>query len=182
MKKITMLLLAMLLVVSMSVGAFTVSAKQYTKDDLIEVVSHAAIYKHIEGELKNLARTIDATDAQLNELYVVAEKFAALDLKDKGNNAHFYTAAEIQSVMNLIDEVCRILNLHYTFTPSTNPKHVGDTVFTVYDANNKVIFVRDSDVIKKTGTDNLAWLIAAGAAGCLLLAGAVVTKKRYARV
>lgn len=184
MKKLTSLLVSVLLLLGIFAGTITASAEQYTKDDIIDVVSTSAIYKYISGDIINLARTMDATDAQLNELYAIAERFADLDLKDNDASASEYTTAEVNAVMALIDEACEVLDLHYTFTPSADPKHVRDVVFNVYDADNKLVYSYDGDAVKKTGADQTALFVTVSALGCLLLAGAVVftVKTRKARV
>ncbi len=177
-KKITILFLSLLLIAALGMGTFTVSAKQYTKDDLVSLVSTSNIYKHIAGDIKNLMRTTDVTDEQLNELYVVAQKFVDLKLEDKGNQAHDYTSAEIAAVLGFIDEACDILNMHYTFTPSKDPKHVNDNVFTVYDANNKIVYSYDGDVVKKTGDNNPVLYVCMVALSCILLTGAAVLSNK----
>lgn len=184
MKKLTTMLCAILLLLGMLAGAFSASAAQYTKDDIVEAVSTSAIYKYISGDIINLARTMDATDAQINELYAIAERFADLKLTDKKASADNYTVAEINAVMALIDEACKVLDLHYTFTPSADPKHVRDVIFNVYDADNKLVYSYDGDVIKKTGADQTALYVTVSALGCILLAGAAAfaVKNRKARV
>ncbi len=184
MKKITIIFLSVLLILALSMSTFTVSAKQYTKDDLLTLVSTSSIYKHIAGDIKNLMRTTDVTDDQLNKLYVVAQKFVDLKLTDKGNQAHDYSSAEIAAVLELIDEACDILDMHYTFTPSKDPKHVNDNVLTVYDANNKIVYSYDGDVVKKTGDNNPVLYVCMTALGCVLLGGIAVfiAKARKSRV
>lgn len=184
MKKLLSVLLTMLLLLGVFAGTMTASAEQYTKEDIIKVVSTSPIYKYISGDIKNLSRTINATDEQLNELYAIAERFAALKLDGKHGSAHDYTQAEIQSVMALIDEACEVLDLTYTFVPSADPKHARDIVFKVYDANNKLIYSFDGDVVKKTGADQTALYVTLMALGTVLLAGAVVlsAKNRKANV
>ena len=184
MKKLITLILSVLLLVGIFAGTMTASAKQYTKQDIVDVVSTSPIYKYISGDVKNLARALDATDDQLNELYGIATRFAALKLDAKKWSAHKFSTAEINQVLALIDEACDVLDLHYTFVPSNDPKHTGDIVFKVYDANNKLIYSFDGDVVKKTGADQTALFAIMSVLGGLLLAGAVVltTKARKARV
>ncbi len=178
MKKFVTIFLSALLIMSMSAGAFTVSAKQYTKDDLVTLVSTTGIYKHLKGDIKNLVRTIDVTDEQLSKLYVVGEKLVKLNLTDKGHHGHDYNSAEVASVLRLIDEACDILNMHYTFIPSKDEKHARDFVFTLYDANNKIVYSYDGDVVKKTGDTNPVLYVCVTVLSCMLLAGgAILTVK-----
>lgn len=180
MKKVAAFLFALVLLVCTTIGTFSVSAEtQYTKDQLIAKVSESAIYKYVKGDVENLARTTTLTDAQINELYAVAEKFVALNLTDKGGSAHKYTSAEISSVLALVQEACDILNYTYEFAKSSDALHVGDTVFTVYDASGKMVYTFDGDVVKKTGSNQTVLFVTIGLLGCALLAAAVfATKKR----
>lgn len=184
MKKVITLLLSVLLMFGILGGAMSVSAAQYTEDDIVDVISTSPVYKYISGDIKNLARSMDATDEQLNELYAIAKRFAALDLDEKKGSGSMYSTAQIDSVLALIDEACEVLDLHYTFTPSADPKHTHDVVFKVYDADNKLVYSFDGDVVKKTGEDQTAMFAILSVLSGALLAGAVVftVKSRKARV
>lgn len=184
MKKLITLILSVLLLVGVFAGTMTASAKQYTKQDIIDVASTSPIYKYIAGDVKNLTRSLDVTDDQLNELYDIASRFAALKLDPEKQSAHDYSMDQINEVLALVEEACEVLGLRYTFVPSNDPKHTGDVVFKVYDASNKQVYSFDGDVVKKTGADQTALFAAMSVLGALLLAGAVVltTKARKARV
>ena len=111
MKKIAVLTLTLILLLGAVVGTFSVSAATRTKQDIVDKVSESAIYKYISADVKNLVRNVDLTDEQLDKLYNIAERFVALGLTDKGASADKYTSDEVQSVLALIDEACRILNM-----------------------------------------------------------------------
>ena len=180
MKKVAVFLLALMLLVGTMIGTFSVSAEtQYTKDQLVAKVSESAIYKYIKGDITNLARTTELTDAQINALYVVAEKFIALNLTDKGPSAEKYAATEVTAVLGLVQEACDIMNYTYKFEVTADAAHAGDGVFKVYDASGKMVYTYDGDAVKKTGSDQTALFIVIGLLGCAMLAAAVIaTKKR----
>ncbi len=181
MKKITVLLLSIIMMLGVFAGAFSASAAT-TEEALIEKVSASAIYKYIEGDIKNLARTIDTTPEQLDKLSVIADKFVALNLTDKGGSASEYTKDEIKAVMALVDEAADALGYTYTLTDSKSPKHAQDLVITLYDENNKVVYSFDGDAVKKTGADQTVLFVLIAALGCTLLAGAVVIRRKAAVV
>ncbi len=179
MKKITVLLLALIMMLGVCAGAFSASAAT-TEEALIEKVSASPIYKYIEGDIKNLARTVDATPEQLEKLSAIADKFVALKLTDKGASASEYSKDEIKAVMALVDEAADVMGYTYTMTDSKSPKHKDDLVITLYDKNNKVVYSMDGDAVKKTGADQTALFVLIAALGCTLLAGAVVIRRKAA--
>ena len=178
MKKIAVLTLTLILLLGAVVGTFSVSAATHTKQDIVDKVSESAIYKYISSDVKNLVRNVDPTDEQLDKLYSIAERFVALGLTDKGASADKYTSEEVQSVLALIDEGCKVMNYTYTFTPAANATHKGDVDLKIYDASNKQIYSYDGDVIKKTGADQTALFVTLALCGVALLAGAVVVKTK----
>ncbi|MBQ6706267.1 MAG: hypothetical protein IJN07_02000 [Clostridia bacterium] len=177
MKKITVLLLSIIMMLGVFAGAFSASAAT-TEEALIEKISASPIYKYIEGDVKNLARTIDATPEQLDKLSVIADKFVALKLTDKGGSASEYTADEMKAVMALVKEAADVMEYTYTFTDSKSPKHKDDLVITLYDKNNKVVYSFDGDAVKKTGADQTVLFALIAVLGCGLLAGAVVARRK----
>lgn len=184
MKKIAAILVTLVLLLGAFGATFSVSAATYTKDDVIAVVSESPLYKYVKNDIAKLARSINPTEDQLVKLHDIAERFVALKLTDKSNSASEFTADEVAAVLALIDEACDVLDLTYDFTPSKDPKHAHDVVFNLYDANNKVIYRYDGDVINKTGADVNVTYVVIAALGCLLLAGAAVAvvKTRKVRV
>ncbi len=177
MKKLSIALLSIILVLGLFAGTFSASAAT-TKEDLIEKVSASAIYKYIEGDIKNLARTIDATPEQLDKLAVIADKFVALNLTDKGPSASEYTKEETKAVMALLDDAADVMGYTYTFTDSKSPKHKEDYVITLYDKDNKVVYSFDGDAVKKTGADQAVLFTMIAVLGGALLAGAVVARRK----
>ncbi len=177
MKKIAVIAMTLVLLLGVFAGTFTVSAAtQYTKDDVVKKLSESPVYKYVEGDVRNLTRSIKATDAQINALYDIADRFVALNLKDKGATSHKYTEAEISSVLALVDEACDVMGYTYDFNLVKNPKHKGDFVFTVYE-NGKTVYSYDGDLVKKTGADPTALYVAVSMLGCALLAAAVFAAK-----
>ncbi len=176
MKRFISVALTFLLLLGVFAGTFSVSAA--TEEDIIKTLSESPVYKHISGDITQLARSMDATDEQLDALHDIAKRFAAMKFSSNAPSAHKYTAAEIKAVLALVDEACDVLGYTYTFVPSDDPKHVRDFVLEVYDANG-MVYCFDGDIIAKTGGDQNALYIAIAACGCLLLAGAaIVAKKR----
>lgn len=178
MKKIAVLTLTLILLLGAVVGTFSVSAATHTKQDIVDKVSESAIYKYISTDVKNLMRNAELTDAQVDALYDIAERFVALKLTDKGASADKYTTEEVQAVLKLVDEACAVLNYTYTITPAASAKHAGDIVFKVFDAAGKQIYAYNGDVVRKTGADQTALFITLALCGMALLAGAVVVKTK----
>lgn len=177
MKKFAVLAMTLVLLLGVFVGAFSVSAAtQYTKDDVVKKLSEAAVYKYVEGDVRNLSRSIKATDAQINALYDIADRFVKLGLKDKGASGHAYTEAEIASVLALVDEACDVMGYTYDFKLVKNQKHKGDFILNVYE-NGKTVYTFDGDAVKKTGADQTALYVVVSLLGCALLAGAVFAAK-----
>lgn len=178
MKKTLVLVLSLMLLLVAFAGTFSVSAAQYTKDDIVAKISESVIYKYIKGDIANLVRTVDATPEQLNQLYGVAERFAALKLTDNGGSASEYTRAETDAVLELIDEACSILGYTYTFEASAKPQHKNDLVFKVFDANGKAVYIFDGDIVKQTGFDSTATIVTISLLGCALVAAAAFIAKK----
>ncbi len=179
MKKTLVLVLSLMLLLVAFAGTFSVSAAtQYTKDDIVAKISESVVYKYIKGDITNLSRTVEATPEQLNKLYDIAERFAALKLTDKGGSASEYTTAEIDTVLALIDEACDVMGYTYTFTASAKPQHKNDVVFKLYDANQKLIYTFDGDIVKQTGFDATATFVIISLLGCALVAAAAFVAKK----
>jgi len=184
MKKFIAVMMAAVLAVSvLAIGVFAAS-----KADLITEAAKSPIYKYVKVAVENAARTVEITDEQAEALLPIVKKAVAAVAADKGptakNDAAIYSDAEIAVVMDCIGEACDVLGYTYKMVPSTNPKHVGDGVFMVYDQNGKLVFQYDGDVVADTDaatTVNTAALLAG--ATVLLVAGVaaiVVAKKRAA--
>ncbi len=179
MKKTLVLVLSLMLLLVAFAGTFSVSAAtQYTKENIVAKLSESPIYKYVKGDITNLTRTLNATPEQLNKLYDVANRFVQLGIKDKGGSAHHYTKAEIDSVLNLIDEACDVLGYTYTFKASAKAQHKNDIVLSVFDASGKQVYSFDGDVIKQTGFDATAVFVTVSALGVALLAAAVLVAKK----
>lgn len=178
MKKFVVLAMTLVLLLGVFAGSFSVAAAtQYTKNDVVKKLSESAVYKYVEGDLRNLSRSVNASQEQINALYGVAEKFVALNLKDKGASAHGYTNEEITQVLALVDEACDVMGYTFDFQLVKNSKHKGDFQFSVYNAKGKVVYAYDGDAVKKTGEDNVWLYVTVSLLGCALLAGAVFAAK-----
>lgn len=168
------------------VGTLAVSVAAVSKSDLITEASKSPIYKYVKVAIENASRTIEITDEQAEKLMPIVKKAVSAVASDKGPTAAVdnlvYTQAELDAVLACIDEACAILGYTYTTTPSTSPKHIGDSVFMVYDNAGKLVFQYDGDVVADTDAatefDTTALFIGGTV---LLMAGAavlVVSKKR----
>ena len=182
MKRIVSFLTALVLVVSM----FAVSVSATTKADLIEEASKSPIYKYVRVAVENAARTIEITDEQAEQLLPIVRRAVAAVPEDLGptarNDHDIYTYEQIEIIMSCVDEACAILGYTHENVTSTDPKHIGDIVFMIYNEDNELVFQYDGDVVADTSaaseTDTTELFI--GAVALLLAGGAVlaVSKKR----
>ncbi len=181
MKKILALVMAAILLVSMAV-----SVSAATKADLLAAAAKSPVYKYVKVSLENAARTVEITDEEATAILPWVEKAVAIIGADKGptaaNESFIYSKEQIDGVLGCVDEICKILNYSYTLTPSTNPKHVGDSIFTVYNEAGKIVFQYDGDIVADTAaaTEIDTTLMALGAVTLLGLGAAAVavSKKR----
>lgn len=185
MKKIIAIVLA--LVTVLSVASVCVGA--VTKADLLVEAAKSPIYGYVGVALENAARTIEITDEQAAEILPIVKKACTIVGNNKYGHGGFfskdhgkvYTDDQLAAVMTCIDEVCRILGCTYTTVPSKNSKHVGDSVFMVYNEQGKLVFEYDGDIVDDTAaatTENTALIIAGASVILVLGLGAVVVSKR----
>lgn len=177
MKRIIAIVLTLAAVLSMAV----IGVSAVTKADLLTEAAKSPVYKHVRVAIENAARTIEITDEQAEKILPIIKKVCAIT--DKGSSAHTYTEAERQSVMGCVDEICNILGFTYKFETSKDSKHIGDSVFFVYNKDGKLVFQYDGDVVADTDaatTMNTTAVLAASAFLAVLGVAAVAVSKRRA--
>lgn len=182
MKKIIALVLST--VIALSVLAIGVSAT--TKADLLTEAAKSPAYKYVQVAVENAAKTVNITDEQAAQvLPYVQHAVAALNM-DNGptlwhkdtNLMYGYDLAAI--VEADIFAVCDILGYTYTFEDVANAKHAHDIIFKVFNADGKLIFAYDGDLVADTSaaSDATLYLVAAVALLGLGVTAVILTKKK----
>lgn len=180
--------IAFMTAVVLLVATLAIGVSATTKADLLAEAAKSPVYKYVKVALENAARTVEITDEQAEQLLPIVKKAVAAIDEDKGptarNEDYIYTQAQIDAMMECVDEACAVLGYTYKLVPSTDPKHTGDNVFMFYNEDGKLVFQYDGDVVADTDAasemDTMGLLIGGVV---LLAAGAamiVVSKKRAA--
>ena len=184
MKKIIAVLLSAVLMV----GALVLPSFAVNKADLLNEAAKSPVYKYIKVAAENAAKSVEITDEQAAQILPLITKAVNAIGADNGKSVVMpktgevrYSEQAVETVFDCIGQICAIMGWTYKVTPVANPQHVGDIIFTVYDANGRQIFSYDGDVVADTSaaSDNSAVILAA--AGVLLLAGVaavVFSRKR----
>ncbi len=160
MKKMLTLLLAVVVLAAMIVPASAASEEQ-----LIEKFKEISISKRLITEVENLAAAYDVTEEQGDKLMVLIERAKEVLPEDKGpgyanpegHESYFgpekypYTEEQLEEVLDIISEACDIMGFTYDFVPSENPMHKNDIVFVLKDAEGRLAFQYDGDLIKPLG-------------------------------
>lgn len=184
MKRIIALITALIIAVS----ALSVGVCAADKSDLLAEAAKSPVYKYVKVALENAARTVEITDEQAEKLLPIIKRFNTIVTEDLGptaarnnNGEDIYTMDQIRAVMECVSEACEILNYTYKTKPSSDPKHIGDSVFMIYDQNNKLVFQYDGDVVADTSAASDADTIALAVGAIVMLAlgaAAVVAAKK----
>lgn len=182
-------IIASILMLAVLASLLSVSAFAVNKSDLLNEAAKSPVYKYVKVSVENAAKNVEVTDEQAAQLLPIVQKAVAIVDKDNGatvssGGKRNYTEAQVKGIFECIDQACAILDLHYTFAPSANPKFAGDGEFRVYDANNKMIFDYDGDAVADTAVEESTGSAVVLASGIVLLVAGIgaayVAKKRYA--
>ena len=173
-KWISLLLVCLLLVGTVATMIVPVSAAT-PKESLIAAFKDAVPKAYVEMYLpmvENVLRQITVTQEQADGVMECINACKNTIKTDKGHTLHLYTVEERYFMLDQFKIACEILNLTYKISMSTDPDHVTDVVYTVYDAAGNPLADFDGDIVRKTNTayevDGSLALLAA-----VLLTGAV---------
>lgn len=179
-------ILALVVALVIAVSALSAGVCAADKSDLLAEAAKSPVYKYVKIALENAARTVEITDEQAEKLLPVIQRFNTIVTEDLGptarNDNDIYTMDQIRAVLECISEACEILNYTYKTKPSSDPKHIGDSVFMIYDQNGKLVFEYDGDVVADTSAasdaDTVALAVGATVMLALGAAAIVAAKKR----
>ncbi len=191
MKKMMTLLLAVVVLAAMLVPVSAASEEQ-----LIEKFKEISISKRLLTEVENLAAAYDVTEEQGDRLMVLLERAKKALPEDKGpgyanpegHESYFgpekypYTEEQLEEIMDIITEACDIMGFTYDFIPSENPMHENDIVFILKDAEGRLAFQYDGDLIKPLGEveqENSSAPFVVGGISVLTLAGLSVAAVKF---
>ena len=165
MKKVLLFVLA----VAMFVAVTVVPALAYTKADLLTEGAKSPVYHHVKVAIENAAKTVEVTEDQANQIMPYVKHIVSLLPEDLGASAHNYPRETIDAVLADVDEICKILSLHYEFVPAANPAHEGDNDFTIYNEAGEKVFEFDGDAVAKTDAAPDYSTVAVAVSGVALL-------------
>lgn len=178
MKKFFAFALALVLMMAL----FVSPASAATKQDLIDAIKNDEIlsnYEYVVNSVVNQMDNFNFTPEQCDYLLVKFDEAKAIMAAegDKGQSAHEYSDETIVAITDLVAEVVTELGYTHNYIPSKKPLHAGDIVFQVYDANGRIVFEYDGDLVKPTDeiaddSGNIGAFVAMGG-GVVLLAVAV---------
>ena len=127
-----------------------ISASAATKEDVLNEFKTVPASHYIYDDMVQLANNHPLTSEQYDKLLEYCKEFKAAFPEDKGPSFDMYDPVAQDRMLKIMDKVCALLNLTYEIKPSENPKHTGDDVIFVYDANGKLIYRYDGDELRKT--------------------------------
>ena len=164
-----------------------------TKADILAECEKSPVYKYVKAAVENAAKSVEITDEQAEQIYPLVKEAVQLLNTDNGpthfdaEDGKMYDDATTDRIMEIIDEICKILGFTWEWVNSSTIKgyqsHINDNTFTVYDQNGNIIFQYDGDTAADTSAaatvSTSAWAaISAGAAMTLAAAVALIIARK----
>lgn len=179
MKKIISLLIAFMLVFSLTANVAFASPRS----DVLDALSETVIGNHADQmqQVRNILGQVSINDAQAKQIIGYINEGAATVTVDKGSSIHDYSDEEQALAKELFAKACKVLNLTYEANTKHNAVHGGDVEYSVYDASGKLLGILDGDTKTDAISTNASVYYISGAVVLVLAAVAVlVIRKRQA--
>lgn len=161
MKKITCLILTVLLMALFAVPGFAATRADvldYLKEQIPDKYQSADYGYYILAE--NTLNQYDLEAGQWDQVLALVKGLREQIDADMGQSLHTYTETHQREVMAALNQFCQITGSTYTITDSSNPKHDGDWVVLLYNAEGTLVASLDGDLYPdRTGESASAvWL------------------------